>query len=51
MENNSKQLVMGSSLVWKSWQAGAGGPGRWTTKIDQVGAQEDGSQTEKRAQG
>ena len=46
MENNSKRLVMGSSLVWKSRQAGAGGPGGRTTKMDQVEAQEDESQTE-----
>ena len=51
MKNISKRLVMGSNLIWKSWRAGAGGPGRWTTKMDQVGAQENESQTEKRAQG
>ena len=50
MEINSKRLVMGRSLVWKSWQAGAGGPGRWTTKMDRVEAQEVQSQMEKRAQ-
>ena len=41
---------MGNIMVRKSRQAGAGGPGRWTTKMNRVEAQEDESQTEKRAQ-
>ena len=51
MQDISKRLGMGNSLVWKSRQAGAGGPGRWATNMDQVEAQEDESQTEKKAQG